>query len=59
MAAFVGLADKIFAGHLKEDVVISALDGVGVGSYVGWLIGIAMSGLGIGGQAIIAHSMGA
>ena len=35
MAAFVGLADKIFAGHLKEDVVISALDGVGVGSLRG------------------------
>lgn len=59
MAAFVGLVDKILAGHLREDIVIPALDGVGVGSYVGWLIGIAMSGLGIGGQAIIARSMGA
>ena len=59
MAAFVGLADKIFAGHLRSEIVIPALDGVGVGSYVGWLIGIAMSGLGIGGQAIIARSMGA
>ncbi len=59
MAAFVGLVDKILAGHLPEDIVIAALDGVGVGSYVGWLIGIAMSGLGIGGQAIIARSMGA
>ena len=44
MAAFVGLVDKILAGHLPEDIVIAALDGVGVGSYVGWLIGIAMSG---------------
>ena len=59
MAAFVGLVDKILAGHLPKDIVIAALDGVGVGSYVGWLIGIAMSGLGIGGQAIIARSMGA
>ncbi|MEE2908252.1 MAG: MATE family efflux transporter [Planctomycetota bacterium] len=58
MAAFVGLVDKMLAGNLPEDIVIPALDGVGVGSYVGWLIGIAMSGLGIGGQAIIARSMG-
>ncbi|MBG80946.1 MAG: hypothetical protein CMJ39_09590 [Phycisphaerae bacterium] len=58
MAAFVGLVDKILAGHLDPDIVVTALDGVGVGSYVGWLIGIAMSGLGIGGQAIIARSMG-
>ena len=58
MAAFVGLVDKILAGHLNPDIVVTALDGVGVGSYVGWLIGIAMAGLGIGGQAIIARSMG-
>ena len=59
MAAFVGLADKMFAGGLPDDIVLASLDGMGVGSYVGWLIGIAMSGLGIGGQALIARAMGA
>lgn len=59
MAATVGLVDKVLAGHLPDDIVVSSLDGLGVGSYVGWLIGIAMSGLGIGGQAIIARAMGA
>ena len=59
MAAFVGLVDKMLAGNLADDIVMAALDGVGVASYVGWLIGIAMSGLGIGGQAIIARAMGA
>ena len=33
------------------------LDGLGVGSYVGWFIGVAMAGLGIGGQALIARAM--
>ncbi|MCI0629906.1 MAG: MATE family efflux transporter, partial [Phycisphaerales bacterium] len=31
---------------------------ISIGSYVGWLIGIAMAGLGIGGQAIIARAIG-
>ncbi len=58
MAACVGLVDKIIAGSLPIEIVRPAMDGIGVGSYVGWFIGIAMSGLGIGGQAIIARSMG-
>ncbi|MEE3001473.1 MAG: MATE family efflux transporter [Planctomycetota bacterium] len=59
LAATVGLVDKMLAGALPEEIVTQALDGLGVGSYVGWFIGIAMSGLGIGGQAIIARAMGA
>ena len=59
MAAAVGLLDKIIAGSLPADVVVPALDGLGVGAYVGWFIGIAMVGLGIGGQALIARAMGA
>jgi Na+-driven multidrug efflux pump len=59
MAAMVGLFDKILAGSLPESIVVSSLDGLGVGSYVGWLIGIAMAGIGIGGQALIARAMGA
>jgi putative MATE family efflux protein len=58
-AAFLGLTDKIFAGHLPSDVRVAALDGLGIGSYIGWFIGIAMAGLGIGGQALIARAIGA
>lgn len=58
MQACVGLVDKILAGKLPEAMVVPALDGLGVGSYVGWFVGIAMTGLGIGGQAIIARAMG-
>ena len=59
MAATVGLVDKIIAGSLPATIVRPAMDGIGVGSYVGWFIGIAMTGLGIGGQALIARAMGA
>lgn len=59
LQAFVGMTDKLFAGHLVADVRVAALDAIGIGSYMGWFIGIAMSGLGIGGQAIIARAMGA
>ncbi len=59
MAATVGLVDKIIAGSLPETIVRPAMDGIGIGSYVGWFIGIAMTGLGIGGQALIARAMGA
>lgn len=59
MAACVGLVDKILAGNLPQAIRVPALDAISIGSYVGWLIGIAMTGLGIGGQAVIARSMGA
>ena len=59
LAATVGLVDKMLAGALPGEIVTSALDGLGVGSYVGWFIGVAMAGLGIGGQALIARAMGA
>ncbi|MDP7029874.1 MAG: MATE family efflux transporter [Phycisphaerales bacterium] len=58
LGACVGLVDKMLAGGLPQDIVVSAMDGLGVGSYVGWFIGIAMGGLGIGGQAIIARAIG-
>jgi len=58
-AACLGLTDKIFTGHLPLDVRVSAMDGLGIGSYVGWFVMIAMSGLGIGGQALIARAIGA
>lgn len=59
LQAFVGMADKLFAGRLPEDGRLAALDAIGIGSYIGWFITIAMAGLGIGGQALIARSMGA
>lgn len=58
MQACVGLFDKIIAGSLPGDMVVPAIDGLGVGAYVGWFTGIAMAGLGIGGQAIIARGIG-
>ena len=58
MAATVGLFDKILAGRLPDRIVEPALDAIGIGSYVSWLVGIAMAGLGIGGQVIIARAMG-
>jgi len=58
MAAGVGFVDKLLAGNLPLDIARPAMDGVGIGSFVGWFIGIAMTGLGVGGQAIIARGMG-
>ena len=58
MAAGVGFVDKLLAGNLPHDIARAAMDGVGIGSFVGWFIGIAMTGLGVGGQAIIARGMG-
>ncbi len=58
LVACVGLADKIFAGALSEDVVLPAMDAIGIGSYIGWFIAVAVSGVGIGAQALIARAMG-
>lgn len=58
MAAGVGFVDKLLAGNLPADIARPAMDGVGIGSFVGWFIGIALTGLGVGGQAIIARGMG-
>ena len=48
----------MFAGALPEDVVLPAMDAIGIGSYIGWFIAIAVSGVGVGGQALIARAMG-
>ena len=58
LIACVGLADKMFAGSLPDDIVLPSLDAIGIGSYIGWFISIAVSGVGIGAQALIARSMG-
>ncbi|MEE2819589.1 MAG: MATE family efflux transporter [Planctomycetota bacterium] len=58
LIACVGLADKMFAGALPVDIVLPSLDAIGIGSYIGWFISIAVSGVGIGAQALIARSMG-
>lgn len=59
LAAFVGLADKMIAGYLPDGVAVPALDGIGIGSYVAWFLGIALTGVGVGAQAIIARAIGA
>ncbi len=59
MQACVGLVDLMLAGRLPDEIALQALDAISVGSYVTWFILIAMTGLGIGGQAIIARDMGA
>ncbi|MHC4220346.1 MAG: MATE family efflux transporter [Planctomycetota bacterium] len=59
MAAFIGLVDMIYAGRLPADIVIESLDAISIGAYVGWFVSIAMTGLGIGAQALIARAMGA
>jgi putative MATE family efflux protein len=58
LIACVGLADKIFAGALPQEIVLSTMDAIGIGSYIGWFIAIAVSGVGIGAQALIARAMG-
>ncbi len=58
LIATVGLTDKMFSGALPEEIVIPAMDAIGVGSYIGWFVSIAVSGVGIGAQALIARAMG-
>lgn len=57
-SACLGLVDTIYAGFLPADVT-PALDAISIGSYIAWFVSIAMTGLGIGGQALIARAMGA
>ncbi|MCH8823401.1 MAG: MATE family efflux transporter [Planctomycetes bacterium] len=58
MQACVGMVDLMLSGRLEGESAKAAMDAIGVGSYVTWFILIAMTGLGIGGQAIIARAMG-
>ena len=34
LQAFVGMTDKMLAGHLEEGVRVAALDAIGIGSFV-------------------------
>ena len=58
LTAFVGLVDKMLAGNLPETIVVPAMDGLGIGAFVGWFVSIALGGIGLGGQALIARAMG-
>lgn len=58
MQACVGMVDTIVAGNLPGAMRVPALDGISIGAYIGWFIGIAMAGLGIGSQALIARAIG-
>lgn len=46
LTALVGLVDKMLAGGLPEAIVVAAMDGVGIGSFVGWFVSIALGGVG-------------
>ena len=58
LTAIVGLVDKVISGSLPAEMVKPAMDAIGIGSFVGWFIAVAMGGLGIGGQAIVARAIG-
>jgi Na+-driven multidrug efflux pump len=58
MQACVGLIDMVIAGALPPAVVVPALDAIAIGSYVGWFINVALGGLGVGGQVLIARAIG-
>lgn len=53
--ALVGLVDTRIAGHLT----VTALDAIGVATYVGWLISMLHNAVGIGAGALIARAVGA
>ncbi|MBL1219041.1 MAG: MATE family efflux transporter [Planctomycetes bacterium] len=57
--ATVGTVDVMLTGHLPGDIATPAMDGVGIGSYVRWFMGISAGAVGIGGMALIARAIGA
>lgn len=59
MGALIALCDQLLTGHLPDGIRTPALDGVGIGGYVGWFVNVAMSAIGVGGSAIISRAMGA
>lgn len=56
--ATVGFVDQALAGRLPSGVRMSALDAIGVASYVDWFISLSMATVGVGGAAIIARAIG-
>lgn len=50
----VGFVDTALAGHLS----LHASNAIGVAAYVGWLMGLVQSAVGIGATAIIARAVG-
>lgn len=57
--ATVGTVDVLLTGHLPGDIATPAMDGVGIGSYVRWFMGISAGAVGVGGMALIARALGA
>ncbi len=55
----VGLVDLALAGRLEPaSARVSAIDALGVSVYVGWLIGMLFSTVGVGATALIARAVG-
>ncbi len=55
MGFFVGFVDTALAGRLS----VEATNAIGVATYVGWLIGLVQSCVGIGATALISRATGA
>jgi putative MATE family efflux protein len=59
MAFLVGTVDLALAGRLDpEPLAIAGTDALGVAGYVGWLLGMIFSSVGIGASAMIARAIG-
>ena len=55
LSFMVGFVDAAIAGRLS----VASINAIGVAAYVGWLIGLVQSSLGIGSTALIARMIGA
>jgi putative MATE family efflux protein len=59
LSFLVGMVDLMLAGRLEpEALAIAATDALGTAGYVGWLMGMFHSSVGIGATALIARAIG-
>ena len=58
MAYLVGTVDLSLAGHLDGSLQVPATDALGVTGYVGWLMNMVHSSVGVGSTALIARAVG-
>ncbi len=58
MSYLVGTVDLSLAGHLDRSLQVAATDALGVSGYVGWLMAMVHSSVGVGATAMIARATG-